>query len=366
MAWILCWLLVGVSFASPASRAQALADRAHEKLDVDPLKAYQLAGKALEADGQNLEAHYIRGSAGLTIASRLTDARYVEMARTLAKQDLEFVAEHSTDPFEIGLVRTLLGAGRPPVLADPLVACSPEATMAFDQAEAALGRKDYSTARSAYEQAVTACPANAVWWAYYGDAWFNDGEYGIAREKYNRALQIEPCYWSALRFRGDAYMHEGNVVAGMADTLTALACNPGYEIGWGYLSSTVGVAGATLTREPVYKPEPKDVARSDLPSVWTAYYAARTPNPEGDVLEQERRGIRAGVAAWRELPGPPTSALWSAMAAADTNGTLDPAIYIWFFDAELLPGFLEYRKDHLQDLVDYIRADVVVFPDRAK
>ncbi len=364
MVWILFWLQLSKSFASPASRAQALAERAHAKADEDPLKAYRLAGKALQADPTNIEAHYVRGSAGFTIADRLSDSAIAGMARSLAREDLEYVAAHSRDPFVLGLVRTLLGAGqREPVLADPNVECSAEATMAFNLAEAALGRKDYAAARGAYEQAVTGCPSNAVWWAYYGDAWFDAGEYGIAREKYNRALQIEPCYWSALRFRGDSYMREGNVVAGMTDTLTALACNPGYEIGWGYLESTVGVANATVAREVVYRPEIADVASSDLPAVWAAYFAARAAGPSDDVVEQERRGVRAGVAAWRGLAGPPESKLWAAMETADQKGLLDPAIYIWLLDKELLPAFLEYRKAHLGDLVDYIRSELVVFPE---
>ena len=80
-------------------------------------------------------------------------------------------------------------------------------------------------------------------------------------------------------------------------------------------------------------------------------------------LERERGAVRAGVQAWRVLPaGQPGGALWDALARADEAGALDPAIYIWLLDAELVPGFLVYRRDHYAELVDYIRTFLVVLP----
>jgi len=355
LGWFLLQLAVSPSFASPATRAQKLVERAHAALGDDPLKAYQLSGKAIDADPVNAEAHFVRGSAGITIAGRLNDPDVAAMALSLAREDLQFVVAHSDDAFDVGLARTLLAMGtHAPVLEDPTAECSSSATMAFNVAEAALGRGDFGTARSAYQDAVDGCPQNAQWWAYYGDAWFNSGDYAIAQEMYNRALLIEPCYWSALRFRGDARMREGHVVEGMNDAITAVACNPGYEIGWGYVEAAFQAIDARMLREPVERPGPEAVAGSDLPAVWAAYYGARAAS-DGDALERERAGIRAGVATWTTLAGPPTSPLWQAMADAEANGKLD---------ADLRDAFLAYRKAHLDDLVEYIRADLVVFPGR--
>jgi len=153
------------------------------------------------------------------------------------------------------------------------------------------------------------------------------------------------------------------VVEGMNDAITAVACNPGYEIGWGYVQSAFEAIDAQMLREPVERPEPAAVAESDLPAVWAAYYAARSA-AGGDALERERAAVRAGVATWTTLAGPPPSALWHAMADAETKGKLDPAIFTWLLDADLRDAFLAYRTDHLQDLVEYIRADLVVFPGR--
>ena len=119
-----------------------------------------------------------------------------------------------------------------------------------------------------------------------------------------------------------------------------------------------------MLREPVDRPEPADVATSDLPTVWTAYFAARDGSASDDPMERERSAIRAGVTTWQALSGPPPSPLWAAMAAADTEGRLDAAIYTWLLDMDLRDGFLAYRKDHLAELVDYIRSDLVVFPGR--
>ena len=365
LAWILLQLVVGPSFASPAARSDKLTEKAHAALSDDPLKAYKLAGKAIEADPMNAEAHFVRGSAGITIAGRLNDQRVAGMAITLAREDLKFVVSHSDEAFDVGLARTLLSLGtRAPVLEDPTAECSSEATLAFNVAEAALGRGDFATARGAYQDAVDGCPGNAQWWAYYGDAWFNSGDYAIAQEMHNRALLIEPCYWSALRFRGDARIRDGHVVEGMNDAITAVACNPGYEIGWGYVQAALEALDARMLREPVDRPEPADVATSDLPTVWTAYFAARDGSASDDPMERERSAIRAGVTTWQALSGPPPSPLWAAMAAADTEGRLDAAIYTWLLDMDLRDGFLAYRKDHLAELVDYIRSDLVVFPGR--
>lgn len=357
---LLLWLLTPAAQASPASKAQDLAERAHEKLGTDPLGAFRLAAKALERDPLNIEAHLVRGSAGMSLAPRLPDPDVARLALTLAHSDLTFVAEHSQDPFEVGMARGLLNLGEErAVMPEPITECSATATRAFDIAEMAFAKRDYEAARVAYEVAVTECPANPTWWAYYGDAWFDVGEYAIAREKYNRALQIEPCYWSALRFRGDAYMHEGNVVAGMTDTLTALACNPGYEIGWGYLASTVAVAGAELIREPVVRPV---AGAGPVPAVWIAYEEARHASIAVDALGKERDGVQAGLRTIRSLTPTTTSPLWRALDAAEADGTLDDAIYIWFFNKDLLPGFLAYREEHLPQLVEYIRTHLVAFP----
>jgi hypothetical protein len=43
---------------------------------------------------------------------------------------------------------------------------------------------------------------------------------------------------------------------------------------------------------------------------------------------------------------------------------LDAAIYLWLLDADLVPGFLVYRRDHFGDLVAYIRNFLVVLPPK--
>lgn len=371
MIGFLCALLwVAPGQASPVAKAQKITDRAQQQLDGgDLVRAFQTAARALALDDANVDAHLIRASAGLRLAEQLPDD-VAQLTIQLAHFDLKFVLDHSQSAFQRGLVRDLLRSKQPPLLVAPSFACDAASTAAFNAAEDALSRNNLVAARAAYEDAVGGCPGNALWWAYYGDSWFNAGEYSIAREKYNRALQIDPCFWSALRFRGDSYLRDGDAAAGVADILGAVACNPEYEVGWGYLEDTVAIADARLIRESVSKPSP-DVAAAVLPSVWAAYWAARVENTqEGSgapsaeaALERERGAVRAGVQAWRTLPAEqPGGALWGALARADEAGALDAAIYIWLLDAELVPGFLVYRRDHYAELVDYIRTFLVVLP----
>ena len=363
MLAVLCALFwVAPVQASPAAKAEKITSRAQDQLDNGKLvSAFQTAAKALALDASNVDAHFIRASAGLRLADQLTP-EVGKLTTELAKRDLQFVLEHSQSAFQRGLVRDLLRDGEPVLLAAPSFACDAASTQAFNAAEYALSRNNLVAARAAYEDAVSGCPSNAVWWAYYGDSWFNAGEYAIAREKYNRALQIEPCYWSALRFRGDSYLRDGDAAAGVADILGAVACNPEYEVGWGYLEDTVALADARVIREPVSRPASD--AAGPLSSVWAAYGAARAAS-QSEPLERERLAVRAGVLAWRLLPaGQPGSVLWESLARADEAGVLDAAIYVWLLDADLVPGFLVYRRDHFVDLVSYIRSFLVVLPSK--
>jgi len=361
IAFLCALLWVAPGQASPVAKAQKITARAQQQLDGgDLVRAFQTAAKALTLDDANVDAHLIRASAGLRLAEQLPDD-VAQLTIQLAHFDLQFVLDHSQSAFQRGLVRDLLRSEQPPLLVAPSFTCDAASTAAFNAAEDALSRNNLVAARAAYEDAVSGCPGNAVWWAYYGDSWFNAGEYSIAREKYNRALQIDPCFWSALRFRGDSYLRDGDAAAGVADILGAVACNPEYEVGWGYLEDTVAIADARLIRESVSKPAPDSDAL--LPSVWAAYWAARGASAAEAALDRERAAVRAGVQAWRVLPaGQPGGALWDALARADEAGALDPAIYIWLLDAELVPGFLVYRRDHYAELVDYIRAFLVALP----
>lgn len=353
----------GVPSAKQVARAQEVADAAWAaERQAAHSDAAKLANKALKLDPDCVRAHYVLGET-LVAVSTGNDSEEARWLYSAAMVEMERVVALSPGSFMGAVAANYL---RPPtdlsVLEPPVLECSAAANTEFQKGEAAWSRHDFLGAQVAYNTAILACPNHAGWWLNSGDAWYGLDDYKGAIARYDKALELYPCYAAAYRFRADAEIDAGDVTAGFIDATRAVACNPGYDIGWTYLSGLWSHLDRTVVWErALVSPAAGEEAEVQA---WTAYWKARgeaLPAAAGDAeaIAHQQRAASAGIDAWLSARGDgarrqPEHPMWAELAEARGAGALEPAMFVWLLDGEIAPLFGRWRHDHLAQTVSYI------------
>lgn len=81
----------------------------------------------------------------------------------------------------------------------------------FTQGKAAIDKRDWGTAITAFQAVVAKDPKNADAFNWIGYAQRNQGNYEAAFASYGKALEIDPRHRGAHEYVGEAYLKQGNV-----------------------------------------------------------------------------------------------------------------------------------------------------------
>lgn len=373
VALLLLASLPSAGAAAPSSkriaRAEELAELAWAaERRGEHAPAAKLANQALKLDRGCVRAHYVLGET-LVAVSTGNDSEEAKWLYSAAMVEMGQVVALSPDSF-MGAVAAnyLRPATDLSVLEPPVLECSAAANTEFQRGEVAWSGHDYLGAQVAYNTAILACPNHAGWWLNSGDAWYGLEDYKGAIARYDKALELYPCYAAAYRFRADAEIEQGDLTAGFVDATRAVACNPGYDIGWTYLSGL----WSQLDSSVVWKRPPVSPSSGDEAEVqaWKAYWDARgqgLPAPAGDAeaIAHHLQAASVGIDAWRSAGGPaaaqagPQHPMWAELAEARDAGVIEPAMFVWLLDTELAPLFGRWRHAHLSETVSYISDHLV-------
>jgi tetratricopeptide (TPR) repeat protein len=259
------------------------------------------------------------------------------------------------------------------------VPCNPAAERAFADAEERFSAHAFSDAAALYRQAVEACPANATYRAWLGDAYFALGDLRTAKVHLEMAVEIDPCHAMAQRFLADMHLQQGNPRPAWRALTVAVACDPGYEPARTWLDGLVSelygfpaeldrqlppaevTAGGGTVRDPRASADPTVFS----PALADAFVAGLSAVPDADepassVLARNRAALEAALTVYGNLDARerPSSLFWPRMAAAQQHGCLDAALFAFLLTPRLVPAFLDAR-DHDRDALVRCMQDVL-------
>lgn len=348
-------LTLALILPAQAGRADRKADKAYAAYnDLNMDKAFKHCSKALRIDPSHVQASAVCGGVLMQVGTQYQDAELLQMGAGL----LDYVA--SVDPGH-PIVTTwdamLKMWSRPTLIPEPEVRCSPATQAAWNKAEEAFGRGDMKGAKDYYEVAALGCEHPQLW-TYYGDTFFHENDFAGAIAAYDHAIAIEPCYWAARRFKGDALYKQGYADQGIRWTASAIACNPTYETAWAWLEGGMDprVAAARASGKPHFSDDTIEMTMQmsgpwtlDIQLMYGVGLAAELPTQ----LARERNAVTLvlGSMEGREARG---MELWELMDEANSRAQLDPAIFVLLLDEALVPEFLDYRQEHLEELTDFV------------
>ena len=348
-------LTLALILPAHAGRADRNAERAYEAYtDMDTRKALKHCSKALRIDPSHVDASAVCGGALLQVGTQAQDPELIQLGVGL----LDYVA--SVDPNHplVGTWEAMLTMWSSPVLIpEPEVRCTPAAQGAWNKAEEAFSRGDMKEAREYYEVAANSCEHPQLW-TYYSDTFFHEGDLEGAIAAYDHALEIEPCYWAARRFKGDALFKNGRQEEGIRWTASAIACNPTYETAWSYLAGGMDprVSRARGPGKPTFGDDAIDLTLQTsgpwplhIQVIYGGALAAELPSR----LDRERYAVGMVLDTMEGRPGEGME-LWQLLGEAEARGQLDPAIFVLLLDEALVPEFLDYREEHLDELTDFV------------
>lgn len=101
-----------------------------------------------------------------------------------------------------------------------------EARKAYDKGVAAMTRKKWSAAQTAFERAVAVYPAYAAAWSDLGEAFREQSKLTEARGAYERALQADPKYIKPYQQLARQALGEGRMEDAVRITERAMELNP--------------------------------------------------------------------------------------------------------------------------------------------
>lgn len=367
MTWGTLVVLVGFGTAHGGSndRAARLADDAFEAQRVGRYgRAERLARRSLALE-EHPDALFALGhlylrklQQGEALLASLPAGQDAE-ARTSLTQTLRVLADRAQATFRrafeldpdsvragVALDALEQRAGEE-ILAPELVSCPDAALDHWQRAEAAMALHDVDAAYLAYREALAGCPGNGLLWTYAGDADLALGRPREALAAYERAVHLTPCLPIAHRFAADTLLRFGSARA-EDDTalwhhaLSAVACNPRYDAGWGTLDAVATRSGRKVVG--------RNLAHGDPAAVATLVLSARVG--EGSVLERRVQAARRRLAD----AAAPTSPLWSLLAAAEARGLLDVAVAFETLDREVEADYRRLRAERPEALRAYVEA----------
>ena len=335
------WILfLSTALAMSPKRVDALASKALASFNAgDLVAAAKLATRVLANNPNQPDALYVRG---MTVTSVLAYGQAGDESPSLhaiADQDLRHFLQVEPNSLRASIVRSVLGVGT--TLPDPVYDCTPEARAQFAQADNAFATGQTAKARRGYEQALALCPGNATWWVDRGDTFFTAGDLQAALADYEHAISIDACNWQAQRFASDALLRLDEPAQAIIHQVRAVSCNPGYEIGWSALSSTLQAIGGHLVRP----------ARPVGTRSWEVFAKARVA-ATGSALERSRAAVRAATA---DGTGP----FWTMLADADSADRLDEAIFVLLLDDALLAEFPSWQAQHPKALEAFVAGSML-------
>ena len=377
MRWVALVLGLGWTAsaqASPAARAARLVDASVAAYQAGDLgRALKKLDRAIALDPQSQALHWMRVQL-LDAIRPMVEGPTAEAFTTALLTELALTAALDPDTevgrFAAGLHRKLTTGDSFP---EPTAACPDEAVSRYDAAEALFGKGDMAGARRGYDDALALCPDHPVWWTYAGDAALAVGAVEDAAADYGKALELAPCYWVAHRFLADVLAREGDTAASHDHLVSAVACNPIYDLAWNDLERTVGpgwrrvVAAppadrATVTVTPDTDPETL-VGALLAKAPWAAWQDAASA-AGGSALDQHRAGARAALVKLGELGelGPRSEGLWALLAQADAAGQLDAALFLSTADPDLLAEYPAWLAAHPGEAEAWIRGALAPLP----
>lgn len=371
-------LLCSLALAANPEKADKLAFKASDALEGGDLeRALKLSQRALRQDPDNAMARFTRARLAL-IAFGASEGETAAMLLQSGLDDLAVCAQQEPTWTCAGMYLDLLvstqGAS---LLPSAEIACPAEAVQAIQTAEALFNTRELEKSKVYYEKAISLCPAQPAWPTWYGDVYFSAGDMTSAIAWYDKALEVDPCYSSARRFKSDALLHVGDIPGAYSEAVRAVACDPTYETGWTHLQSIVDGTHGVWMRERAQKP--RNTSTPDGASIGLSVspgdpfgggiglaYGLGRQTGVGSPLQIERAAVRSVLTMLGDAPfaddAPPELALWRALAAAESDGYLDEAIFVLLLDEALVPEFLEYREVNFQRLQDYISRHIALMP----
>lgn len=325
----------------------------------DLFKAIDKIDRAIKIAPGSQELRWAR----VQLLSRLlqtVDGAAATLVDTEVNQECARIANLDPDSglgkLALGLLRKVSTAELFP---EPSTACSDEAKARVNQAELLFGRDDMAGARRAYDEALALCPDNAIWWTWSGDAAFSLGAIQDALADYEHALSLEPCYWVAHRFAADVIFRTDGDRRQVYDHLvSAVACNPTYDLAWNDLEGLVGPGWRRELLSPPADPSRVSISASGsgedatkaliAAAPWIAW-SAQMEVAEGSALTRYRGAARAGlglIAPMLAEDNGATYGVWSLLAEADAADQLDAALFLLSDDTALLSEYLAWRAEH--------------------
>ncbi|MBW2257202.1 MAG: tetratricopeptide repeat protein [Deltaproteobacteria bacterium] len=351
-------LLLSLLFCVAHTPALAASPRAVERKAVKAIslfsdlkfqRAYGKANQVLRTDPDNPYALFVRGTIAYTFASEHDD----EMGayyRQAGAQDLILLAsewpEFKLTPVVVARYPELFQGGTPgELLTEPDAVCPDLAVQIADDADFAWQEGRLAQAETSWAIALKACPENPRWWLYAGDVLFSKKDYGAAIQYWEHALELAPCYWTAHRFIADAHATLGDLDGAYHHATAAVACNPDYAIGWGFVDQVQDALGRS------------SVGIRRVQNVPAYHQSLASIDPAGlSPLEQERLAVERTL----DTLGDDLPASWQLLAEAREAGRLDEAILILRFEQPLVPEYLAFRDEHPERLAAYVREHLAV------
>jgi tetratricopeptide (TPR) repeat protein len=384
--------------ASSAPSADGLLGQATEAMQKGDLtNALQLLNRAVELAPESVPVRMKRMMFLSVIQGRAGDESQNRALADLLRDDLQTIARLAPDEREGGIARDSLAqlAGRK-LFPPPVVSCPDNAARELGQAETLLGSERVRESIAHYRKAAELCPDDPVYWIHYGDAHFVLGELDEARRLYGKGLEKAPWYGPGHRFLADALAKSGDWEGGYHEAVLAVLSDPTYEAGWLTLRDFITGRNGTWNRAYGEKPSVKRDAKGGITlglnpgkegdpkpdsMLWMSYGLAKSatylpPQPEKgkggekkpaapalSPLEREKKTV-ASVLQIRGEAGESPSRFWDMMARANQAGFLEEAIYLHLLDADLLPGYLNFRDKSRERLVRYVETVLAPLPPR--
>ncbi len=260
-----------------------------------------------------------------------------------------------------------------------------DAAMAAGEAD--FSRRSFEKARAHYLRAFALEPSNATAALFVGDTYFAAGNSQEAAKWFARATRIDPNKMAAWRYWGDALSRLGKQGEAREKYFEAILTDPYQMPGWMSLSQW-----ARRNKVPMVHPKvmPDDLAPKtdrkpsvDDGTIHVSLYEKRraewrerrfkatfpdkkyrhTLVEEADALRAVATAITADEKAGKIKKLDPAL---KTLVEIESRGLMEAFVLFERPDDEIAADYLQYRQDHADKLLDYLKAYVATFDTKPK